>query len=197
MRILMAALMVLAVACAARADVWLDRAWGEGMVLQAGVKASFSGMAESGEKVAVAFRGKNFAAETDKLGKWQVAVDPGEPGGPFPMSITGSNVIEFSNVSVSEMLLGQVLGDGMVLQRGGKAPVFGTAVPGTKVSVSFRGKIWETVAGADGAWRVDVAPGEAGGPFPMSIQGRMAIELKAVYVGEVWVCSGQSNMRWG
>ncbi|HOX07919.1 MAG TPA: sialate O-acetylesterase [Planctomycetota bacterium] len=197
MRVLIAALMVLAGSGAARADVWLDGAWGEGMILQTGVKAPLHGTAKAGEKVSVTFRGKTIEAEADKSGKWRIEVEPGEPGGPFPMTLKGANTIELKNVSVVEMSLGQVLGDGMVLQRGGKAPVFGTAAPGTKVSVAFRGKSWDAVAGADGAWRVDVEPGEAGGPFPMSVRGKAAIELKAVSVGEVWVCSGQSNMRWG
>jgi hypothetical protein len=94
------------------------------------------------------------------------------------------------------MTLGPILGEGMVLQRGSKAPIFGTANPGDKISVTFRDKTAQGVADEKGSWRIDVNPGEAGGPFSMAIQGKTKIDLKEVYVGEVWVCSGQSNMRY-
>lgn len=60
----------------------------------------------------------------------------------------------------------------------------------------FRDRSYEAVADALGRWRVDVVPGEAGGPFPMTIKGRITLAAKEVYVGEVWVCSGQSNMNY-
>jgi sialate O-acetylesterase len=178
--------------------VWLDTAWGEGMVLQSGVPAAINGSAKAGEKLTISFRGKTYEVVADQGRQWQVAVDPGAPGGPFPLDIQGSTRIELKQVMVAELMLGQVLGDGMVLQRGGPAPVFGTAVPGMRVSVEFRGKNYAAVADASGGWRVAVDPGEAGGPFPLTITGgSTTLALKTVYVGEVWICSGQSNMRWG
>lgn len=180
-----------------RADVWLDYNWGEGMVLQSGVKALLNGRAKPGEKVAVTFRGKTYETETNKFSNWSLEVDPGESGGPFPLTIKADKAIELKDVHVADLKLGSILGDGMVLQRGAKAPVFGTAVPGSDVTVTFRGKTHAAVADAAGAWRADVVPGEAGGPFPMTIAGKATLQLKEVYVGEVWVCSGQSNMRWG
>jgi len=82
--------------------------------------------------------------------------------------------------------------DGMVLQRGMKMPVWGWAKPGEEVDVSFAGAVRKAKAGADGRWRVDLPPMEA---------SKERRELKAgdrvvrdVVVGEVWYCSGQSNM---
>lgn len=96
--------------------------------------------------------------------------------------------------------------DGMVLQRGMKCPVWGKADPGEIVSVSFAAaKANATVAvraqvNADdkGKWRVaiQVGPEMAGGPYELTIKGKNTITLKDVYIGDVWICSGQSNMEW-
>lgn len=203
--LLLAAGCLLAAGSTARANVWLDYDFGEGMTLQSGVAVSLHGKAGREEKVTVSFRGRTYEAQADKLyGRWQVDLEPGDPGGPFALTITGSaedtkgpNVIELKDVHVAAVTLGQVLGEGMVLQRGGPAPVFGTSVPGSEVTVDFRGRQVKATADAKGAWRAEVEPGDAGGPFAMTIRGPATIKLKQVYVGEVWLCSGQSNMRWG
>ena len=83
--------------------------------------------------------------------------------------------------------------EGMVLQQGMKVPVWGTADDGEKVKIEFAGQSIETVA-KDGKFRVDLAALKPGGPWPMTITGKNTIKLAKVYVGEVWVCSGQSNM---
>lgn len=84
--------------------------------------------------------------------------------------------------------------DGMVLQRDGAAPVWGTAAPGEAIAVAFRGKTVQAVAAGDGAWTAKVATGDAGGPFELAIAGKTTVVLHDVLVGEVWLCSGQSNM---
>jgi sialate O-acetylesterase len=89
-----------------------------------------------------------------------------------------------------------IISDGMVLQRGMDARVFGTAAPGEKVSVTFRGRTAAAPAAQDGRWLVELPAGSAGGPWPLVIQGKNRIELNQVYVGDVWLCSGQSNMEW-
>lgn len=86
--------------------------------------------------------------------------------------------------------------DGAVLQRGVKVPVWGTGRPGEKVTVEFQGQEVSTTADKDGTWRVELAPMEAGGPSELSIHGDYEVEIKDVLVGEVWICSGQSNMQW-
>ena len=85
--------------------------------------------------------------------------------------------------------------DGAVLQRGIPVPVWGTADDGEKVVVKFQGQEVETTA-KDGKWLVKLAELKAGGPFTLSIEGTNKVEVADVLVGEVWVCSGQSNMEW-
>jgi sialate O-acetylesterase len=85
--------------------------------------------------------------------------------------------------------------DGAVLQRERPLPVWGTARDGEKVTVRVAGQTAVTTA-QDGQWRVWLKPLKAGGPFTMTIQGDNTVEVKNVLVGEVWVCSGQSNMEW-
>lgn len=86
--------------------------------------------------------------------------------------------------------------DHMVLQQGKRVPVWGTADDGTKVTVSFRGQSVAATA-EGGKWMAWLAPTEAGGPFEMTIEGGgKTVTFRDVLVGEVWVCSGQSNMAW-
>ncbi len=80
---------------------------------------------------------------------------------------------------------------GMVIQRGKTVPVWGKAGEGELVAVVFNKKRYETQAGADGCWRVDLPKMKAGGPYVMEIND---IRLDDVWVGDVWLCSGQSNI---
>ncbi len=89
-----------------------------------------------------------------------------------------------------------VIGDNMVLQQGRKARVWGWAEPGERVTVSFRGEKASATADARGRWEVFVGPHKAGGPFELTVAGRNTLAFRNVLVGEVWVCSGQSNMEW-
>lgn len=84
--------------------------------------------------------------------------------------------------------------DHMVLQRDGKAPVWGTADPGEQVTVRFRDQAPETKADAQGRWRVELTNLKAGGPDELSVVGSNTVKFGDVLVGEVWVGSGQSNM---
>lgn len=84
--------------------------------------------------------------------------------------------------------------DSMVLQRDIPVPVWGTASPGEKISVIVAGKRYKTVAGTDGKWQVRLNPLKAGGPITMELKGSNTILLKDILVGDVWFCSGQSNM---
>lgn len=88
--------------------------------------------------------------------------------------------------------------DAMVLQRRQPVPVWGWAPPGQEVTVRFSGQRRAAVANAEGRWEVLLAPMEAGGPFNMEISSTKgpAFVIKNVLIGEVWVCSGQSNMEW-
>ena len=85
--------------------------------------------------------------------------------------------------------------DGAVLQRGQAVPVWGTARDGEKVTVEFANQKISTTA-ADGKWSVNLKPLKEGGPFTLTITGDNAVTVNNLLVGEVWICSGQSNMEW-
>ncbi|MCX7598833.1 MAG: sialate O-acetylesterase [Armatimonadetes bacterium] len=89
-----------------------------------------------------------------------------------------------------------LVGDNMVLQRDAKLRIWGTADPGEEIAVAFCGQEKATAADKRGRWHVTLGPFPAGGPFEMTITGRNTITLRNILVGEVWVCSGQSNMEW-
>lgn len=91
-----------------------------------------------------------------------------------------------------------IFSSNMVLQRGTTVPVFGTADPGTTVTVQFLGQSRSGVANASGKWRVDLSSMAANAtPSTMTVtSGAATITLTGVQVGEVWLCSGQSNMGW-
>ena len=90
-----------------------------------------------------------------------------------------------------QVRLPQLVGDGMVLQRDTKLKIWGWAPPGEKVHLKFLGKSYEAKAGPDSAWAVTIPPMKAGGPYTMDID---QIHLTDIAIGDVWFCSGQSNM---
>ena len=101
-----------------------------------------------------------------------------------------------SNAVRADMTLGSPFGDGMVLQRDMPVPVWGWAEPGQRVEVAFQGQTKGATAGDDGAWRVALDPlkaDAAGAVLRVQCGGAEAV-VKDVLVGEVWICSGQSNM---
>ena len=85
--------------------------------------------------------------------------------------------------------------DGAVLQRGRTIPVWGTADAGEKISVEFGGNKAITTA-KDGLWKVELPAMEAGGPHNMTITGHNVVTLHNLLIGDVWLCSGQSNMHF-
>lgn len=89
-----------------------------------------------------------------------------------------------------------VIGDNMVLQQGRRVRLWGTAEPGERVTVSFKGETARANADARGRWEVFTGPHKAGGPFELTVAGRNTLTFRNILVGEVWVCSGQSNMEW-
>jgi sialate O-acetylesterase len=89
-----------------------------------------------------------------------------------------------------------ICSEGMVLQQKAGAKIWGTAAKDESVTVAFRDQKVTTKADGQGNWEVILKTGEAGGPFEMTIAGKNEIHYKNILVGEVWVCSGQSNMEW-
>jgi len=97
----------------------------------------------------------------------------------------------------ADVSLPHVFGSHMVLQRDTKIPVWGWAAPGEPVKVSLgSGPAVPALANAAGEWRVTLPPMPAGGPHKLTVAGRTTVVLEDVLVGEVWLCSGQSNMEW-
>jgi sialate O-acetylesterase len=94
--------------------------------------------------------------------------------------------------------LPSIFSDGMVMQRGAEVAVWGRADPDAEVAVEFLGARYEARADRAGDWRVSLAPAEAGGPFLLRVSasgGERAISIEDVLVGDVWLCSGQSNIQ--
>ncbi len=97
--------------------------------------------------------------------------------------------------SQAEVRLPKIFSSNMVLQQGIKIPVWGWASPGEKVVVSLNNEKVRTRTGEDGKWHVDLPVHEYGGPFVMTVTGSNKIVFENVMIGEVWICSGQSNME--
>ena len=98
--------------------------------------------------------------------------------------------------SVMPLKLANIYGDNMVFQQQMPIVVKGKYVPGGDVRVELNGKKAATQADANGEWMLKLPPMTAGGPYELKVQGKDLLVLKNVMVGEVWVCSGQSNMEW-
>jgi sialate O-acetylesterase len=95
----------------------------------------------------------------------------------------------------AELKLPAIIGDHMVLQQKQTNPIWGWDAPGTKVEVTFAGQTKSAEAGADGKWTVKLDPVDASAePAVLIIEGTSKREVQDVLVGEVWMCSGQSNM---
>ncbi|HXD76711.1 MAG TPA: sialate O-acetylesterase [Puia sp.] len=84
--------------------------------------------------------------------------------------------------------------DSMVLQRDLKINIWGWASKGERVTVRFKGNTYRSKTGPDGKWAVQLRAMEAGGPYTMEISGKNKIVLHDILIGDVWLCSGQSNM---
>ncbi|HET7732576.1 MAG TPA: sialate O-acetylesterase [Paludibacter sp.] len=97
----------------------------------------------------------------------------------------------------AQVLLPKVITNNMVLQRGKPVAIWGTASPNEKVTVEFANQTKTAVADTAGNWQVKLAPMKASAePRKMIISGSNTIDLENVLVGEVWLCSGQSNMEY-
>ena len=112
---------------------------------------------------------------------------------------TGTLVILALLVSTTvqaAVTLPSIIGSGMVLQRDQRVPIWGWDEPGTEVTVTLGDAEKTAKAGEDGKWTVHLDAMPAGGPHTISIAGTDTVTLQDVLVGEVWLCSGQSNMEW-
>ena len=100
-------------------------------------------------------------------------------------------------MSNAELRTGLLFGDGMVLQRDVPVRVWGSATPGVAVELKFAGQSVAGQTDSAGKWIVELEASSAGGPFEMVVSADgEELTIRNVLVGDVWVCSGQSNMEW-
>ncbi len=104
-----------------------------------------------------------------------------------------------STATINEPLpfLSPMFGDHMVLQRDKRNTFWGWTKPGEKVRVTIGGKSASGVADDTGKWVVKLNPPPVGGPYSLKVQGSQQVELQDILVGDVWLCTGQSNMEMG
>lgn len=103
-------------------------------------------------------------------------------------------LIGFNLSCLAQVKLGVLIRDSMVLQRDCKLPLWGYAAPNDHITVMLNGKKYKATADTGGNWQVMLPPIKAGGPYTIEITGRNKIVLKEILFGDVWLCSGQSNM---
>ncbi|UCG59694.1 MAG: hypothetical protein JSU70_09285 [Phycisphaerales bacterium] len=103
-----------------------------------------------------------------------------------------------SGTTFADVRLPSIIGDNMVLQQGGQVPIWGWADAGEQitVSVSWHSMKWGSTVGKDGKWKFEMNAPKTGGPYEITISGKNTVTISNILVGEVWVCSGQSNMQW-
>src|SRR5476651_2667036 len=99
-----------------------------------------------------------------------------------------------ASTAFADVKLASPFTDHMVLQYDMLVPVWGTAGPGEKVTVKLGKQVKTAIAGTDGKWMIKLGKLKPGGPFILSVTGNNKIVLSDVYAGDVWLCSGQSNM---
>jgi len=100
-------------------------------------------------------------------------------------------------ISAQQLSLNEIFNNGMVLQQKTAALVWGTAKPTANLSIKIQQKIFKSTSLPDGNWTVTLKNLQPGGPFRMSVYAdKDSVVLNEVYVGEVWIAGGQSNMGW-
>ena len=82
----------------------------------------------------------------------------------------------------------------MILQRDSKINIWGWASKNEKIRIKFNGKKYKTTANTDGKWLLQLPPMKAGGPYTMKIDASNHLVINDILIGDVWLCSGQSNM---
>lgn len=103
-----------------------------------------------------------------------------------------NTVLYFS--ASAQIKLPQLIRDSMILQRDAKVNIWGWAAANEKLSVRFNNKTYKIKADAAGNWKAILPPAKAGGPYTITIAGKNTITLNEILFGDVWFCSGQSNM---
>ncbi|MGZ8558679.1 MAG: sialate O-acetylesterase [Chitinophagaceae bacterium] len=113
----------------------------------------------------------------------------------FPLLIT---ILLFSNTAIANIRLPSVIASNMVLQQQSDVALWGWADPGEKIviSTSWNNTVDSLITTGDANWKIKINTPVAGGPYTITLKGNSTIVLDNIMIGEVWVCSGQSNMEW-
>lgn len=99
--------------------------------------------------------------------------------------------IFFASEAYAEVELPNIFTDNMILQRNTEIPIWGNADPKEKINIQFKNNKYSTIADTKGYWSINLAPSKEGGPFTIIINDKT---INNVLVGDVWLCSGQSNI---
>lgn len=95
----------------------------------------------------------------------------------------------------AQIRLPKLISDGVVLQRNEKVKIWGWAAPEESIQLEFKAKKYTAKADENGNWSIQLPTQKAGGPYEMSFKGTNEIRVKDILFGDVWICSGQSNME--
>lgn len=98
--------------------------------------------------------------------------------------------------TLADVRVPSLIGDNMVLQQGKRVRIWGWAKAKEQITVEIAKQKANTITDDSGHWQAFIGPLKAGGPFELTISGSNTLSFKNVLVGEVWICSGQSNMEW-
>lgn len=112
------------------------------------------------------------------------------------LTLSVCSVFLVGGVALADVKVPAIFTDHMVLQQGQKNHVWGWADPQESVTVTISGQELTASPNADGRWQVTLDALSVGGPHTLTIRGKNTITINDVLVGEVWICSGQSNMQW-
>lgn len=112
------------------------------------------------------------------------------------LSLAAIVAIGSRSLVIAETKIPSIIGSNMVLQRDQPVPIWGWDTPATGVTVKLGEETVSTTADEFGRWEVKLKDHKVGGPYEMTITGSSEIKLTNIAVGEVWLCSGQSNMEW-
>jgi sialate O-acetylesterase len=108
------------------------------------------------------------------------------------LTLTG---LMFGGFIQAQVRLPKLISDGMILQRDHTVKLWGWATQNEKVTLEFKGKIYQSVADVAGRWQIQLPSQAAGGPYKMTFKAGNTIELNNILFGDVWVAAGQSNME--
>ncbi len=98
--------------------------------------------------------------------------------------------------SFGQVRLPRLISNGMILQRDSPVNIWGWASPGEKIILDFNNRQYNAVADTTGSWKMKTEPVSAGGPYKMTFTASNKIEVNDILFGDVWLCSGQSNMEF-